>query len=532
MELIFKNAQVLTLNPALPRAETLVVRDGKVWSVGDRPPAPPVHKRERRIIDCRGKALLPGFIDPHFHLLAFAKSFVTLDLGTGNDIHSFGDLQRTLRDWSASRPAGTWIRARGYHEFDLAEKRHPTRRELDAAVPRHPLILTHRSGGAQILNSPALALLGITAETEEPPEGLIDRDLKTGEPTGLFYGMGDWLAQRLPLLATGQLEAGMRLADQALGAWGITALHDVSSRNDRSRWELFRDWGQRGLITPRVTMALGWEGFAAYREDPLLFSPTPRLRLGGVKLIVHETTGRLSPSPAELREKVSRIHRAGLPAILHAVEENAIEAACDAVAWAAARHPGPGPRHRIEHCSLCPPALARRIASLGIVVVTQPPFLYFNGDRYLQRVPKAQQSHLYPFRSLIREGVEIAGSSDGPVVPADPLIGIRAAVTRRTAGGAVLAPEERLAPGEALAMYTKGAARALGEEATQGMIAPGRPADLALLSAEPASVPPEESGVIAVEMTLVGGKILWEKGRETRRSIRHRLSCRSDRINA
>ena len=511
MDWIFHNAQVITQDPHCPVAEAVVVRNGRVWAVGDRQLVRKFSHLHARIVDCRGRTLLPGFIDPHFHLLAFAKNLVTLDLGTRSDIGTINDLQRALREWSQEVPVGGWIRARGYHEFDFAEKRHPTRRELDEAAGGHPLILTHRSGGAQVLNGLALARVGITAETADPPEGFIDRDLVTGEPTGLLFGLGDWLAPRVPPLAIALVEEGMRLANRALCAWGITSLHDVSSRNDETRWALFRDWGQRGIITPKVTMVLGWEGFEAYRKDPTLFSPAPRLRLGGVKLIIHETTGRLSPSPAELQEKVLRIHRAGLQAVLHAVEVSTVEAACDAIAYALQRFPRADHRHRIEHCSLCPPALARRIAALGIVVVSQPPFVYFNGDRYLKTVPPPQARWLYPFGSLRRAGVMVAGSSDGPVVPANPLVGIQAAASRRTKGGALLLSDERLTSEEALRMYTEQAARAGFAEATQGMIAPGRAADLVVLSADPTRAPLEEIQEIAVEMTLVDGISVWER---------------------
>jgi predicted amidohydrolase YtcJ len=506
----FINANVLTLDPARPRAEAVVVRDGRISAVGDRRIADGSVLGSACLVDCRGKTITPGFIDPHFHLLAFARGLAAHNLESLHGATSLSDIRSRIRRLAGGLPPGTWIRGWGYHEFHLAEKRHPDRRGLDEATAVHPVALTHRSGGAHVLNSLALALMGISAKTPDPPEGLIDRDLTTGEPTGLLYGMGDDLEKKLPPPDPERLEQGIALANRELCSLGITSLCDVSARNDRARRERIRDWKQRGILRPKIRMALGWEGFAAFLKAPFP-APPDAPRLAGVKIIVHETTGRLSPSRDELNERVLRIHRADLQAHLHAIEETAIGAACDAVEYALGHLPRPDHRHRIEHCSVCPPPLARRIASLGIVVVTQPPFVYFNGDRYLETVPEPQANWLYPFGSLVRAGVTVAGSSDGPVVPSDPLTGIYAAVSRRTEQGASLLPQEGLTPEEALRMYTVRAAQAGFDEAAQGVIAPGRAADLVVLDGDPTAVPVEEIRKIRVEMTLIDGEVVWER---------------------
>lgn len=171
---------------------------------------------------------------------------------------------------------------RGYNDFSLAEKRHPTRWDLDVAKTTHPVKLTHRSGGAHVLNSLTLTLVGISKETGDPPEGLIDRDLETGEPTGLLYNLSDELAKRTPPLDDDQMSRGIRLADQKLCSLGITSIHDVSSRNNAERWELFHKWKQQGIIKPRIRMILGWEGFNDYLKHPFPFPLVEsHLHLGG-----------------------------------------------------------------------------------------------------------------------------------------------------------------------------------------------------------------------------------------------------------
>ena len=198
--------------------------------------------------------------------------------------------------------------------------------------------------------------------------------------------------------------------------------------------------------------------------------------------------------------------------MLHAVEESTIEAACGAIEHALKHLPRPDHRHRIEHCSVCPPSLAKRIASLGITVVTQPPFIYYNGSRYLETVPGPQLKHLYPFGTLVREGVHVAGSSDSPIVPPNPTFGVYAAVSRKTDRDEEVLPEEKVTPEKALRMYTTEAARAGFDEMVKGSITPGKLADVVVLSADPTAVPVDEIKEIQVEMTLIDGEIVWEKG--------------------
>jgi predicted amidohydrolase YtcJ len=513
LDFILTNGNILTLDPDLRRAETIVIRGGKIFALGGPECLNGYKGKETRVIDCRGKTILPGFIDAHFHLLGFAESFVTLNLEFSNQVRSISDIQARIREVAKTQPAGTWIRGRGYHEFSLAEKRHPTRWDLDEATSSHPTKLTHRTGGAHILNSSALGLVGISKETADPPEGLIDRDLETGEPTGLLYNMGEELAKKIPPLDHDQMEQGLRRANQGLCSLGITTIHDVSSRNNGERWEVFQKWKKQGFIKPRIKMVLGWEGFNDCLKHPFLSAlDEHQLRLGGVKIIVHETTGKLSPSREELNARVLCIHRAGFQAVLHAVEENTIEAACDAIEHALKHFPRADHRHRIEHCAVCPRPLVKKIAALGITVVAQPPFIYYNGSRYLRTVASPQARHLFPFRTFIDEGVHVAGSSDGPIVPPNPMLGVYAAVSRRTDGDEVVLPEEKILPEKALRIYTTEAARAGFDEMTKGSITPGKLADLVVLSADPTAVPVAEIKEIGVEITIVNGEIVWEKG--------------------
>jgi predicted amidohydrolase YtcJ len=511
-DLVLMNANVITVDPFCHRAEAVTICRSRVLAIGNNSEARDLAGAGTRVIDCSGKTIVPGFIDSHLHLSAFAESLVTVNLEPPGNVHSITDIQMKIRRFSKNLPPGTWVRCGGYNEFHLREKRHPTRRDLDLGSSTHPIKLTHRSGHAHVLNSLALKLTGITKEAPDPDGGIIDRDLKTGEPTGLLYGMGDSLAALIPPLDAQQLNQAIEKASDELLSLGITSIHDASSRNDNERWKRFKQWKAQGLLKQRVSVILGVKGFEEYQKG--IFSgeeDESLLQLGGAKILLDETAGRLNPSQDELKDLVLAIHRSGLQTVIHAIEENPIDAACTAIEHALKQSPRPDHRHRIEHCSVCPSSLARRIASLGISIVTQPSFIYYSGDRYLKTVPAFQLKHLYPIKTLVEKGVHVAASSDCPVAPADPLIGMYSAITRMSETGETLGPREGISPTEALRLYTEYGAKTSFEETTKGSITPGKVADLVVLSDDPTAVTPEEVKNITVEATILDGKVVWDR---------------------
>ena len=511
-DLILINANIITLVPFRPQAALVGIRNGKILSVGHKDDLKKLKRGKPEIIDCEGKTIVPGFIDSHIHLSAFGESLVTINLGPHNGIRSISDIQVKIRQLSQNRPPGEWIRCGGYDEFYLIEKRHLNRWDLDVASSVHPIKVTHRSGHAHVLNSVALRMTGISRETPDPEGGLIDRNITTGEPTGVLYGMSEFLSRSIPPLDSRQLDQGIKMASRELLSWGITSIQDASFRNDTACWERLQRWKCKGYLKSRVSMMLGVKAFEKYRKEHFASKiEGEQLRIAGVKIIVDETTGRLNPSQDELNKLVAAIQHSDFQAVIHAIEEPAIEAACIAIEYALQRSPQSDHRHRIEHCSVCPPYLARRLALLGVMVVTQPPFIYYNGDRYLETVAKSQLKSLYPLATLLNNGVHIAGSSDCPVVPPNPLIGIYSAVSRRSEIGKSVLAQEGIKPLDALHMYTDYAARATFEENIKGSITPGKVADLVVLSNDPTKCPTEEIKNIQVEMTVLNGEVVWDK---------------------
>ena len=232
--------------------------------------------------------------------------------------------------------------------------------------------------------------------------------------------------------------------------------------------------------------------------------------MGGLKIVLGEATGRLFPAPPDLNRYVLVAHRQGCQVAVHAVQPTTVEATVNALEYAITQFPRPDHRHRIEHCAECPPALFERIKKLGLVISMQPPFLYYSGERYLAQIPAGEIRWLYRLKSFMDAGMVVTGGSDTPVVPNNPLVGLYGAVVRKAATGQVLAPEERVSPQQALALYTTNAAYASFDEAVKGSITPGKLADLVLLSDDPTRVEPEQIKDIKVEKTIIGGEVVWE----------------------
>ena len=509
MDLILENAKVLTMDPQLPVDWYVAISGDRIASVGPREELRDVPTAGAKRIDCQGMTLVPGFNDAHIHVLAYASSLLQVDCRP-SQVSSIADIVDAVRQRASVTPAGQCIRAFGYDEFYLAAGRHPTRHDLDAATRFHPLRLDHRTGHASVLNSVALTALGIGRDTPDHVDGVIDRDEATGEPTGLLFEM----SRHLRLLGTGGDAADRNqataLADKQLLSKGITSIQDAGADNGPERWYALRKLTQDGSLTPRLTVMRGAYQLDAFEEAGLSSEPVRGdgnhdLPLGAVKVMLSFTTGAAQPDPEELRGLVERVHRAGQQLAIHAVEREAVELAAFCLLRAQREWPRPDARHRIEHCCECSPETADMLAEAGAMVVTQPAFTHAYGDKYLALTPGELQPHLYPLKRLRQHGIPLAAGSDAPVASPNPLLSMYAARTRRTVSGAPFNPEQGLSAHDALWMETTGGAYASFQERNKGSIAPGKLADLVLLSGEPG-----DEG-IEVAMTMVGGRVVWER---------------------
>ena len=514
----------------------VAVKGDKIIGVGDASEAPGFKGPGTREIDCQGMTLGPGFNDAHCHLMALASSLSGVDCSPDVarsidqileairrraeftpaspdvEVRSTG-MGRTFRGTPCGQDGTGWIRAFGYDEFYLSDQRHPSRWDLDRAAPFHPVRLDHRTGHASVLNSRALDLLQISRDTPDPPNGIIERDAASGEPTGLLYEMGDYIKKGTGTTrdAAALLERIGR-ANALLLSKGITSIHDASPGNDLQRWQAFHRLKEGGHLTTRVTMMAG----ASHLQPLLDLGLTPgvgdeHLKVGAVKLMISLITGSLRPSREELEETVLRTHRRGFQLSFHAVEEEAVLAAAESLIEAEAALPGAELRHRIEHCSEATPHVLTKLKRSRAVVVTQPSFIYHNGEKYLSLVEERLLPHLYPLASLLEAGIPVAAGSDAPVTSPDPILSIYSAVTRKTKAASALSPRQAIPVGQAIKMHSIGGAYASFEEKRKGSITVGKLADLVLLDRDPTATEPEGIKEIKVMMTMVGGEVAWQR---------------------
>ena len=510
-DIILKNANVITMDAGQPSAELVAIKGDKIALVAGNDALDAVSGAKTRVIDCAGRTVVPGFNDAHLHFFSLVRKLLSIDLSPPA-VRSITDIKDAIRRKAARKPPGTWLSGTDYNEFYLAEKRCPTRWDIDEAAHDHPVIISHRSLHACVLNSRALSLAGISNGTPEPPGARIERDLSTGEPNGILLEMLGYIREKvLPPFSEPEFEDGVSLLNRQFLSHGITSFQEATYKNDLNRWQTIRNLKETGRLRSRATLMTGPGTRRHFQEAGMTTgSGDNQLRLGAVKILLGESSGRLEPPQEEVNGIALDCHRAGFQLAFHAVAQSHVEGAVRAVEYVNRHAKAGGRRHRIEHCGECPPGLLQRLKKLGCIIVTQPPNIYYNGERYLATVAQSQLPWLYRIRSPLESGVVVAGSSDTPVVPGNPLVGICAAVTRKAESGQVLLPEEAVSPHQALELYTINAAYTSFEEDIKGSITPGKLADMVVLSNDPSKVPPENIKDIKVEMTIIGGEVVYE----------------------
>ena len=507
-DLILHNARVVTWDAERPYADLVAIQGDRIMATGSRDELARFQGPGTQLIDCAGGGVLPGINDAHCHPLALAVALLSVDCapGTVGDIAGIG---AAIRQRAVQTREGEWIRAAHYDEYHLREGRPPTARELDQAAPRHPVILMHRTAGHCVLNSLALRRAGITRNTPDPPGGTIHHDPLSGEPSGLIIGRNPQVDAALPPIGGDELNRGMTLATAEFLAQGITSLQDTGWNNGLRHWHEWRRLVESGATACRVSVLMGIDALDDLREAGLsMGAGDSRLRIGGVKLALDERTGCAAPPQEDVDRLALHAARAGFAVALHVSDVPMLEGALAAIQHVSRQVPGAEGRFRLEHCTVCPPALLLKARACRAIVVPQPSFLRHMGQQYLERATPQQAGWFLPLGSLRRWGVAVALSSDAPLVSCNPWTGIEAAVSRRTDAGEVLAGREGITLLEALEMYTQGGAQASFEADEKGRISPGMLADLIVLNRDATRIEPAEIADLRVVRCIIGGKVV------------------------
>ncbi|GIX47797.1 MAG: hypothetical protein KatS3mg131_2008 [Candidatus Tectimicrobiota bacterium] len=536
MDLVLTGGTVLTMDRHHPRAEAVAVQGGRIAAVGLAAEIANLIGPTTTVVDLAGRALLPGFLDPHHHFSITAFEPVAVDCRTPPH-ERLSSILAAIAAAARSAPRGQWIRGWGLRTFLLREKRAPTRWELDEVAPHHPVCLLDGSVHACYVNSAALALAGIDRYTPDPPHGQYLRDTR-GELTGTLWEsamnavytlslqayldrFGDGVADLLAAACRRLLACGITGVGDALVTPEAARLYRLAEAQHKLPLVVHQLFGGRHFFAPPQEVARG---------DVDTSDVSDRLRGNTMKLFLDPafpTYALMRPHPCggvehygeryytqdELDALVLAAHRRGLQVALHCLGNGAVEMALNACERALREHPRAEPRFRIEHFTLATPAQMRRARDLGVIAVVQPPFVYTRGEAY-RRTAQEVGGEVRPlaFGSMLAAGLTVAASSDSPCAPVEPLLGLYALVTRRHRDEAApIAPEEAVGPLEGLRLYTLNAAYALRRDHEVGSLEVGKRADMVVLSHDPTAVDPEFLRDITVEQTYVDGVRVYQR---------------------
>lgn len=534
-DIILRGGIVHTVSEAFTNAEAVAIRDGRFLAVGSDDAVREHAGPDTEIVDLAGKAVVPGLIDSHLHQIYVAINIPTVDLLPARSI---ADVQQRIAGRVAETPAGEWVVASsGWHESILDEGRLPTRRELDEVAPANPVIIP-RGGHVVTVNSLALARAGVTDETPDPTGGVIVRDPDTGEATGVLLETAAYFARRVapPLPAPDIMAERLRAAMAELNSFGITGVIDpVVDENSIEVYRRLRDEDgitvRTDLLYKAVDKAQTDKGIAAIRagesDDLLRYAGIKFMLDGGVEGARLREPYRVVPGEQphadyhgllmlppggedEFVEALVACAEAGLQVQTHGVGDEAIDVIMRAYARANDRIAFRDLNWAVMHVFLPSDEAIAAMKEIGVVATVQDhPVLLGHNQRRWWGDERAAAA--IPVRRLIDAGLLVGGGSDGPIVPVDPFLSMWWMVTRGTLSGYALGEDQAITAAEALQLYTINNARIMGVEADRGSIEPGKLADLAVLSQDILDVPPDAIRHTKTLLTMVGGKVVYER---------------------
>ncbi len=536
-DLVLVNGKVWTVNRAQPEAEALAVWQGRILAVGTTARVRGLVGPKTRVLDLHGRRVVPGFHDSHVHLLGSGLRLGEVALKDARDEAEFG---RRLRAFDRKLPRGRWLVGGEWdHDRTFAGKL-PTARLIDKYVPDRPVFLRRYDGHMAVVNTRVLKLAGITAKSPDPAGGVIYREGKTRAPTGVLRDNAMDLvteAGLIPPTTEAEIVEAVRAALAEARQVGVTSVQDMDGSGERTRRQLFRLYqrmARAGQLSLRVDLywpLADWQKLArlgvteGFGDD--------WVRVGGLKGFVDGSLGSSTAKMFEpyvnepastgvfvtprnkLHEYIRAADKAGLAVAVHAIGDRANAELLDIFA-AVARENGPRDRRfRIEHAQHLRPQDYRRFHDLGVIASLQPYHAIDDGRWAEGRIGRKRCASSYASRSLLDAGARVAFGSDWSVAPLNPLLGIDAAVNRRTLDGKDPGgwfPAQKITVAEAVEAYTRTSAYAAFQENRKGSLEPGKLADLVVLSRD-ILAPAERDRIAGTEvlLTVVGGRVVHDR---------------------
>lgn len=545
-DLAIVNAKVVTVDATSRVAEAVAVRDGRVIAVGSDADVRRLAGPSTRVIDARGRTVIPGLIDSHVHALGAAPVEAVSPFRT---LSSIADLQDWIRVATSRAPAGTWVWTPRVYPTRFRERRFPTRAELDAASDGRPVAVD--SAYAVVLNSAALQAADITAQTPDPPGGAIVRQAD-GTPTGLLRNVGRLLARFRPPPSVATPIDQVETLHRAYLATGITSV--VERGGTIEGYRLYERLKSEGRLRVRATVTLHLPAALKAEDAVRVIDAIPLkpgagddwLKVGPLKLTVdggillgtsymrepygasstalygdqgEDYRGAPSVSADAIDAVMAAGHARGWQMSAHVTGDAGVDLVLDAFEAAQRAKPRPDARHTLIHAYFPTPEVARRVAALGVLVDTQPAWFYKDGDALLPALGDARLSHFVGLKTWRDAGVRVAINTDhmfgadrnSAMNPFNPFLTMYVAVSRRTEGGVVVGASEALTREQTLRMMTGDAAAFSFDEGNRGSIEVGKLADLVVISDDLLTCPEASIPNIRADITVVGGSVAFER---------------------
>ena len=528
-DLVIVNGHVWTVDDARPEAEALAVRDGRIVLVGGNAEARALEGPATRVIDARGRLVLPGFQDDHAHFLQGGAQLGQLELKDAASHEEFG---RRIAEYAKTKAPGEWITGGNWDHDKFPGGELPTAALIDRHCSDRPVLVSRFDGHMAVANSLALRLGGITAASDDPVGGTIVRKPGSREPAGVLKDAAMEPALRaIPPRTAAQLAEDARKALGEARQLGLTAIHDITEGEPHLRaYETVRaEGGLTARIYCRWPIA-DWQTLATrvarqgFGDDLIAVRSLKAFADGSIGSSTALFFTPYSDDPKNLGLPSDHAHkilewalgadRAGLQLSIHAIGDRAIYDVLD-VFERVARANGPRDRRpRIEHDQHTHPADFSRHVALGVFASAQPYHAIDDGRFVEGRIGRKRCLSTYAFRSLLDAGVRVGFGSDWTVAPLDPILGIDAAVNRRTLDGKNPGgwfPEQKLTVAEAIRAYTLDNAWAAYWDDRAGSLTPGKYADVIILDRDLLRVPADEIASARVDVTLLAGRVVYER---------------------
>jgi hypothetical protein len=532
-DLALRNGAIYTVDGSRSWAETIAIDDGRIVYVGNDAGAKDYIGPQTQVVDLKGRMVVPGMQDVHIHPISGGIEANGCDLNAATTVDEYLAI---IKKYADEHPNDPWIKGGGWSMAAFGPGALARKELIDAIVPDRPVILSSRDGHTTWVNSRALEVAGITRDTPDPADGRIDRDPKTGEPSGsLQEGASGLVASKSPPNTDQVRDDGLRYAIRMLNGYGITGIQDASV--DEADLKTYHRLDEAGELSLHVVGSIWWErepGLAQIEGIKKLRSDYTRGRVDastvkimqdgvlenytGVVLEPYRLKGQQDVrgipmiEPELLKQAVTKLDAEGFQVHFHAIGDGAVRQSLDAIEAARTANGELGHRHHISHIQLIHPDDQPRFRQLNVIANFQPLWAY--ADDYVTEltlpfISKAAAAYMYPIASMERSGAVVAFGSDWSVSTANPFEEMETAITRMSSVGETeepFMPEERIGLPEALAAFTINAAYTNHDEKNTGSIEVGKRANLAVLDRNLFEIPATEISDTKVLLTLFEGK--------------------------